>query len=628
MRRRLQAQLRPLDASACAVATEQSFDLSRSGAHLSLQGLFKLSASGCTRLAAAPPGGSPPPSGAQQAFPSPVSAELSLSPSPPRGRVRGSPMHSPPAAASAPWQRRGLPAPEPSGSPSLSPRRCSPPLRALHADRGAARTRDDCGFGEWALSDVDVGDAVLGRGSSGRVRRGVHRPTGVPAAVKEVRIADRSNRDGLRRELRALLALRGASPFVITLYGAFFRDGAVLLALELMGGSLADAAPLPVPETAVRGAAVQALQGLDFLHRERRQMHRDVKPANLLYSAQGHVKISDFGSSGELLQQQHTRESFVGTLYYMAPERIEAGSYGCNSDCWALGLALLDCLVGGNPLRLGSGDTVASVLERAKAQRELLTRAAEHQATPPFLVFLSQCLAPEPARRPSAAQLLRCSWVLGTARSLPEATEAGRQAVAQWAASRRAPRGCCPAAEWAGNSLPSSFGSPRASPPAEEFATPARHFDCSPQACSNAAAAVEGLPDLATPSAPVKSRRRVLLKAARHRRAQRGERRAARDAPPRGPPGLSTPSRPSAAGDVVSAAGDVPAGGRPRRGAAALQRKGIAFGTPRRELRRRGRRLVYSGGPSGGAAPRAASSSPLDAAPAAVPPPQLCDDVR
>ncbi|RHY31596.1 hypothetical protein DYB32_003353 [Aphanomyces invadans] len=56
-------------------------------------------------------------------------------------------------------------------------------------------------------------------------------------------------------------------------------------------------------------------------------VHRDIKPHNLLMNHQGQIKISDFGLARTLNDNATQTKTFVGTLLYMAPERIGGGDY-------------------------------------------------------------------------------------------------------------------------------------------------------------------------------------------------------------------------------------------------------------------------------------------------------------
>lgn len=82
------------------------------------------------------------------------------------------------------------------------------------------------------------------------------------------------------------------------------------------------------------------LNGLTYLH-SHRIIHRDIKPSNILLTRTGEVKLCDFGVSGEF-GTKGDANTFIGTSYYMAPERITGQSYTITSDVWSLGVTLLE----------------------------------------------------------------------------------------------------------------------------------------------------------------------------------------------------------------------------------------------------------------------------------------------
>lgn len=79
--------------------------------------------------------------------------------------------------------------------------------------------------------------------------------------------------------------------------------------------------------------------------------HRDIKPANILLNKNGIVKIADFGVSGQMENSADCMSSWVGTLAYMSPERLQGDSYRSDTDIWSLGIVLSECAIGKYPYK-------------------------------------------------------------------------------------------------------------------------------------------------------------------------------------------------------------------------------------------------------------------------------------
>jgi serine/threonine protein kinase len=99
-------------------------------------------------------------------------------------------------------------------------------------------------------------------------------------------------------------------------------------------------------EDRVRIYAAEIAAGLEYLHAQG-VIYRDLKPENLLLTAEGHVIMTDFGLSKEGLQTTEDRTStFCGTPEYLAPEILEGKGYGKAVDWWSFGTLIFEMMTG------------------------------------------------------------------------------------------------------------------------------------------------------------------------------------------------------------------------------------------------------------------------------------------
>ena len=146
-------------------------------------------------------------------------------------------------------------------------------------------------------------------------------------------------------------------------------------------------------------------------------VHRDIKPSNLLIDSARRVKIADFGVGRILNQTMDPCNSSVGTIAYMSPERINTdlndGAYdGYAGDIWSFGLSILEFYMGKFPFgeNLGKqGDWAALMCAICYSDPPEPPAAV----SPEFRSFVGYCLQKNPAKRPSAAQLMQHPFVAG-----------------------------------------------------------------------------------------------------------------------------------------------------------------------------------------------------------------------
>ena len=98
-------------------------------------------------------------------------------------------------------------------------------------------------------------------------------------------------------------------------------------------------------------------------------MHRDIKPDNILINKKGIVKLTDFGISKQLTGDETEKaKTFVGTLTYMSPERMEGEKYTYAGDIWSLGIVIVELITGKFPFK------------ETKGFLEMLEQISEHQS--------------------------------------------------------------------------------------------------------------------------------------------------------------------------------------------------------------------------------------------------------
>ncbi|MCB0167754.1 MAG: serine/threonine protein kinase, partial [Anaerolineae bacterium] len=165
--------------------------------------------------------------------------------------------------------------------------------------------------------------APLGRGGMGTVYKGRDPLMERWVAVKTITVQDAVQRARFQQEVRAAGSLN--HPHITTIYDVGEDGDLAYIVMELVeGDTLAArlAAPVPWPEAISLIAPIA--DALAYAH-DRGVIHRDVKPANILVSTEGKVKLTDFGVARleAALRRITESGSTVGTPLYTAPEQIE-----------------------------------------------------------------------------------------------------------------------------------------------------------------------------------------------------------------------------------------------------------------------------------------------------------------
>ena len=185
-------------------------------------------------------------------------------------------------------------------------------------------------------------DSRIGRGGMGVVYRATDLALERTVALK-VLADDLAKDPGFQRRFvtESRLAASLDHPNIIPIYAAGEFDGVYYIAMRFVPGHdlrtlLREEGPVD-PQRAVRLIA-QVSSALDVAHRAG-LVHRDVKPANVLVTAEDHVYLTDFGLSKRVAaDSEATRTGMVlGTLDYVAPEQIRGEEIGPYTDVYSLG---------------------------------------------------------------------------------------------------------------------------------------------------------------------------------------------------------------------------------------------------------------------------------------------------
>ena len=188
--------------------------------------------------------------------------------------------------------------------------------------------------------------AMLGRGGMGVVYKARHLRLNRIVALKMLltgAYAGPRERARFQREAEAVANLR--HPSIVQVYDVGDHEGCPYFTMELLeGGSLSQAlAGTPQPARQAAALLITLAEALQVAH-QAGIVHRDVKPANILLTAEGTPKIADFGLARHFDEEPALTLSGarIGTPSYMAPEQViaKAGTIGPAADIYALGALL------------------------------------------------------------------------------------------------------------------------------------------------------------------------------------------------------------------------------------------------------------------------------------------------
>ncbi len=256
--------------------------------------------------------------------------------------------------------------------------------------------------------------APIGRGASAQVFVAADARLGRQVAVKVLHEALADDHDFLLRfRDEAQAAAKLNHPHVVAVYDWGEDDHLPWIVTEYLGGgslrALLDRGHRLTPSQALL-VGLQAARGLEYAHGQG-FVHRDVKPANLLFGDDGRLRVADFGLARALAEAALTEPhgAAVGTARYASPEQAQGRPLTGRSDVYSLALVLVEAVTGEVPF---AADTALGTL---MARRDQPVPVPD--ALGPLAPVVAEAGLPDPEARPDAREL--AGLLATTARLLP-----------------------------------------------------------------------------------------------------------------------------------------------------------------------------------------------------------------
>ena len=282
-------------------------------------------------------------------------------------------------------------------------------------------------------------EARLGAGGMGEVYRAVDTRLKRTVAIKRMAI-----RGGLTAEDHTLFLREGERasslqhPNIASIYDVFEDNGEVLLVMEYVEGStLRSRIGKSIPLDEFFDVALQCVQALQAAH-AKGILHGDVKPENIMLTANGQAKLLDFGVARRLPSEDPegatatvdslTPGHLLGTPAYMAPEVLKGAVADARADIFALGIVFYEMLAARHPFKgVNVTVTTAHILDDREAAT--LDRS-KLKISSPVAGIVARALMKDPALRYPNAQAVRKD--LEAVKQGGRPARAGRRSLPRW----------------------------------------------------------------------------------------------------------------------------------------------------------------------------------------------------
>ena len=227
------------------------------------------------------------------------------------------------------------------------------------------------------------------------------RPVALKVLFPELSV-DRAFVERFRREAQAAANL--SHPNIVPVFDWGEDGGTYYIVMEYIDGqplsqALRNGGPMPPAQVARIGA--QVADALSYAHRHG-VIHRDVKPGNVLLTADGQVKVTDFGIARAVNTEESLTQTgaVMGTATYFSPEQAEGVGVDARSDIYSLGVVLFEMVAGRPPFL---GDTPVAIASKHVRDHPPVLRDLNPTVPPALEAIIAKAMAKSPDLRYQSA---------------------------------------------------------------------------------------------------------------------------------------------------------------------------------------------------------------------------------
>ncbi|OQR83323.1 calcium/calmodulin-dependent protein kinase [Achlya hypogyna] len=267
---------------------------------------------------------------------------------------------------------------------------------------------------------------VIGAGTFSTVKEAVHKPTGQKYAIKCIKKAGLTVNEIQALTTEVVILKQMKHPNIMILHDFFSEPDYYYLVTELMeGGELFDriVEKSYYTEREARDLVKLLLEAIRYCH-DINVVHRDLKPENLLLTSMtddASIKLADFGFAKKVASDSEGLSTACGTPGYVAPEILEAGTYGKAVDIWSIGVITYILLCGYPPFH---DDNHNALFRKIKRGAFVFDSPYWDAISDDAKDIISKMLTVKPTERATAVQLLEHPWIVGSETSTVQLSSA------------------------------------------------------------------------------------------------------------------------------------------------------------------------------------------------------------